>query len=442
MNRSNTITIIGLGKLGSPMLACFASKGYNVIGVDNNQNFVDKINKKESPVKENMVSYLLQENSDKIQATTDIAYAIVNSFISFTIVPSPSLEDGSFSTAYVEKVMVKIAEVLKTSDNYHVITIVSTILPGATERMRKLMETISGKTCGKDFGLNFSPDFIALGTVVHDFLNPDMIIIGESDSKAGEILEQVHRNTVSNNPPIYRMSFYNAELTKIAVNSFITMKITFANGIAELCERMPGGNAEIIVKALGADTRIGSKYIKPGLAAMGPCLVRDSRAFGSVAQGFGVTSALAQATDISNRYQKTRIKDWILKLAGTKPVSILGLSYKPFTPVIEESVPVYVALELIKKNIPVRVYDPEALDNTRKEIGDNKLITYCTSIEDCLKQTSLCFVATTWPEFKNIPEQVFVTNMKEAVILDAWNMYNFSTSDIELFQIGKNQCPV
>lgn len=441
MDKNNTIAIIGLGKLGSPMLACFASKGYDVIGVDINPSFVDLINKKESPVEEAHVTDLLKEYSEKIYATTDLTYAVLNSFICFIIVPSPSLEDGSFSTSYVERAVRWIAKVIKDIPEFYVINIVSTILPGSTQKMQEIVEEISGKTCGEDFGLAFNPDFIALGTVVHNFLNPDVIIIGESDPKTGQMIQRIHKTVIDNNAPIYRMSYHNAELTKISINSFLTMKVNFANSIAEICENMPKGDANAVLRALGADSRIGSKYLKSGLAVSGPCLVRDSKAFCSVATKFNTRAYLAEAVDASNNWQRERVVKKILQLIekGEK-VSILGLSYKPFTPVIEESISVYLAKVLIKKGISTKVFDPAAIENTKKELGNNSYIEYCNSIEDCLKDTSLCFVATAWPEFQNITSKTFRDNMRVPVIIDAWHLYSFDIfQEISLIHLGQGK---
>jgi len=272
MNQKEVLSIIGLGKLGSTMLACFAHKKWDVIGVDINPHFVETINKGHSPIYEPLVEELINANRERIEATVEIEFAVLHSDVSFLIVPTPSISNGSFSTEYVEVAVLDIARALRKKDTYHVIVITSTVLPGDTARISEMVEKESGKKLGEDFGICYNPDFIALGKIVRDFLNPDMILIGESDERAGATVEEIHRKLVDNNPPIYRMNFYNAELSKITLNSYCTLKITFANTIAEICESMPGGDADVVLKAVGSDSRVGNKYFKGGLGYAGPCL--------------------------------------------------------------------------------------------------------------------------------------------------------------------------
>ena len=281
------ISVFGLGKLGCTMLACFAHKKWQVIGMDINEEFVNKVNEGKSPIYEPGVEYLIKVNSKRIKATTDTEYAVNNSSISFVIVPTPSTNDGYFSTKYVQAVAAEIGSILRLKKEYHLIVITSTVLPGDMETIIKLLEKTSGKKCGIDFSVCYNPDFIALGTVVKDFLNPDMVLIGESDNKGGSILENIQRNLVDNNPNIHRMNLYNAELAKISLNSYCTLKITFANILAEICEKMPGGDVDMVTSAIGDDARVGRKYLKGGLSYGGPCFPRDNRAFVYSAKKYG-----------------------------------------------------------------------------------------------------------------------------------------------------------
>ena len=216
------ISVFGLGKLGATMMACYAHKKWKVIGVDINEDCVRKVNEGKTPVEEACVQQYLSENNDYIEATTDVAYAINNSDISFIIVPTPSKEDGSFSICCVEKVIKDIGKILKTKSLYHLIVVTSTVLPGDMAFLQGVLEKISGKKCGPDtFGLCYNPEFIALGRIVQDSLNPDMILIGQSDEKAGLVLENFQKDIVDNTPECYRMSYYNAEVTKIGLNAYL-----------------------------------------------------------------------------------------------------------------------------------------------------------------------------------------------------------------------------
>lgn len=266
------ISVYGLGKLGSTMLACFAHSGFQVIGMDINEQFVDKINAGESPIYEPGVDTLIAGNKGRISASTNPFQPALDTDASFIIVPTPSLPDGSFTTQYVMNAAVGIAEAIKNKDTYHLVVVTSTVMPGETEKVRKYIEAISGKKCNKDFGICYNPDFIALGRIVNDFLNPDMILIGESDELAGDLLSGIHSRVVKSDPEIHRMSLWNAELSKIALNSYCTMKITFANILGEICEKVPGGDAFKVSNAVGADSRVGKKYFRPGLGYAGPCV--------------------------------------------------------------------------------------------------------------------------------------------------------------------------
>ena len=208
------LSVFGLGKLGCTMAACFAHKGFEVIGVDVVKETVAKINNGESPIPEPGVDKLIKRHKSRITATDDGKSAVLNTGASFVIVPTPSNSDGSFSIKYVVEACGPIGHGLAQKKGYHLVVITSTVLPGDMDKIQLVLEKVSKKKCGKDFGLCYSPDFIAIGQIVKDFLNPDMILIGQSDPSAGRCLEEIHRQVADNDPSIHRMSFQSAELTK------------------------------------------------------------------------------------------------------------------------------------------------------------------------------------------------------------------------------------
>ena len=266
MQQVKNISVVGLGKLGLCTATCFASKGFKVIGLDVDIDKINKINKAVSPIMETGLSELLKKSKANLKATADYDEAVLNTEVTFIVVATPSLADGSFSNEYLEKAVHKIGESLKKKKSYNVVVVTSTVMPQTTEQVVKfILEKVSGKRCGKDFGLAYNPEFIALGSVIHDFLNPDMLLIGEANKVDGDILEYVYKKTCDNNPYFARMSLVNAEITKIALNCYVTTKITFANSLSEVCEKVKGGDAHVVSEALGMDSRIGSKYIRPGL---------------------------------------------------------------------------------------------------------------------------------------------------------------------------------
>lgn len=425
MNRKLwTVSVIGLGKLGAPMVACFAAKGHRVIGLDICSRNVELISQGRAPVTEPQLDELLQAHRDRISATSDYQEAVLNSEITFIVVPTPSNEQGEFSTEYVQAAAGKIGESLRQKTGWHLVVLTSTVLPGVTERdILPVLEAQSGKKCGVDFGLCYSPEFIALGSVIRNAFNPDFTLIGESDSQSGEVLEAFYKGIVDNNAPVARMNIVNAELAKISVNTFVTTKISYANMLAEVCERIPGCNVDVVTSAIGLDTRIGYKYIKGAVGYGGPCFPRDNIAFAQMARSVGVEPTLAEATDVVNRRQVSRLVD---KVSSALPeggkVGILGLSYKPETNVIEESQGVELARELLNRGKQAVLYDPLAMDNARQVLGDKP--AYASTLQECVRQADMIVIMTPWPEFKEIQAADLVRNPKRVVILDCWRIFD------------------
>jgi UDPglucose 6-dehydrogenase len=438
-----TISVFGLGKLGLPMAACFASKGYPVIGYDVSAAAVKSVNERKPMLYEPGLAELLAMPGE-LSATDDYRSAVENSGATFIVVPTPSLADGSFSTEYAETATEQIAEGIKNKDAYHLVVLTSTVLPGASaSRIVPLLEKKSGKKCGIDFGFCYSPEFIALGTVIRDYLNPDVILIGEADARSGDLLEDIYKKVCENSPPTVRMSIHSAELAKISLNAFVTMKISFANTIAELCEHLPDGDAEAVSRMLGHDSRIGRKYLSGALAYGGPCFPRDNKAFAYFARQIGCEARLAEATDTENRHQNERIialiKERLGKVRG-KRIAMLGLTYKPDTDVIEESAAVYIASALVKEGAELSVYDPAAMEIARRSLGERG-ISYAASAKECLKDADFCILATPWPEFKSLKPEDFIAGMCRPALLDCWGIYEGAEfrRKMEYATIGVNQ---
>ena len=437
----NSASVFGLGKLGLPLAACLANKGYKVTGVDLSQGVVAAVNEGKSPYYEPGLAELMSSAKGNLSATTDYGQALGNSEISFIVLPTPSEPDGSFATRYVEACVEQIAAHLQNKASFHVIVLTSTVLPGATEGIiKQLLEKNSGKKCGQDFGLCYSPEFIALGSVIRDFTNPDVILIGESDTRSGEILAEIYHRVCDNQPPIVRTNIYNAELAKISLNAYVTMKITFANTLAEIAEKMPGGDADVISQMLGYDSRIGRKYLSGGVAYGGPCFPRDNKAFSAVARRLGCEAKLSLATDEVNQDQVTRIVRLVEdKMGGVegKSIAILGLTYKPDTDVIEESAAIKIADGLRQKGALIAVYDPAGMANARLVLGE-KNINYSSSVAECLKGGEFCILATPWPVFKELDASDFTQGMKKPCLLDCWRVFNKPDfkSQLEYYAIG------
>jgi UDPglucose 6-dehydrogenase len=232
------VAVIGLGKLGSPLAAAVSARGVTVLGADLDSIKVEAINRGEAPVNETDLAEYIRRGKERLSATTDLEAAAAVAEVVFIIVPTPSEPQGGFSIRHVLSACEAIGRGLRNKKDFAVVVVTSTVMPGSTGGpIRECLEKHSGKEAGKDFGLCYSPEFIALGSVIRDFLNPDFILCGESDPRSGKILDAFYQAVCENHPHVAHMNYVNAELSKLAVNTFVTTKITYANMLAHICER-------------------------------------------------------------------------------------------------------------------------------------------------------------------------------------------------------------
>jgi UDPglucose 6-dehydrogenase len=417
------ISVVGLGKLGSVLAGVMADCGHEVVGVDINPAYVNAINTGSAPVREPGLDEMIARNVARLTATTDLQDAIARTDITFVVVPTPSGPDATFSLQYILNAAEPIGLALARKSGYHLVVISSTVMPGSTGgEIRLRLEQVSRRKCGPDFGLCYNPEFIALGSVIRDMSKPDMILIGESDRQAGDLLENLYRTVCPNNPPVARMNFVNAELTKLSVNTFVTTKISYANMLAEICEQVPGADAEVVSSAIGLDTRIGRKYLKGAFGYGGPCFPRDNKAFARFAELHDVDATLARATDQVNQRQVNRLAARVLEAAGDGDrVAILGLSYKPDTEVIDESQGVMLAQTLARAGVKVLTYDPAAMDNARSVLSG--MVEFAPSMAACVHEAAVVVIATAWDEFKTLNPRGFASkDGRRPVIFDWWHL--------------------
>jgi UDPglucose 6-dehydrogenase len=412
------VSVVGLGKLGAPIVAVFAAKGYDVVGIDTNPVFVEKICNHIAPVEEPGLQELLTEHKARISATRDWSKAIGETEMTTVIVPTPSGADGAFRNDYVLSVMDDVGRALASKQGYHLVVVHSTTMPGSVGGpIRERLEHASGRKVGHDLGLCYNPEFIALGDVINGLLHPDFILIGESDKKAGDLLEGVYREVVGPHANIARMNFVNAELTKISVNTYVTMKISFANMLGEICDRLEGADVSVVADAIGRDTRIGKKYLKPAIGYGGPCFPRDTIAFGRVAHLVGGKADLALATDLINRRQVLRLTETIRELISSGVVAVLGLSYKPDTPVIEESQGIMLAKALNEAGFEVVVHDPMSLGPAQSVLGTTARLA--CSAREAVSEADVAVIVTPWTDYADISPE-WLANGRTRFIIDCW----------------------
>jgi UDPglucose 6-dehydrogenase len=419
-----SVSVVGLGKLGAPMAACFAARGFEVVGVDLDAKKVEAINEGRAPVHEPGLAEWIAKGNGRLKASQDLEAAVRGTDCTFIVVSTPSEPGGGFSLRYVLPVCESIGRALREKQDFHVVVLTSTVMPGSTGgAVRPALEKASGKRCGTDFGLCYSPEFIALGSVIRNFLNPDFVLIGESDARTGEFLAGVYQEVCANAPRAARMNLVNAELTKLSVNTYVTTKISFANMLARICERLPDANVDDVTAALGLDTRIGPKYLKGAISYGGPCFPRDNLALAAFARQIGARADIAQATDQFNRWQIQWLADLVEK--HSRPgatVGILGLTYKPDTDVVEEAAGFLLARELSRRGVSVAAFDPSANGHAHPAIGDNARMT--STAQECIEQAHVVVLATPWPEFARIEANEWARQAPPRVVIDCWGTLN------------------
>lgn len=416
------VSVVGLGRLGSPLAAVLASRGHRVTGVDVRPESVRQLREGRAPVSEPGLQELIDSCRSRLEATTDYVEAVLGSEVTLVIVPTPSDERGAFSNEYVLAASREIGLALHKKSEYHVVSITSTVMPGSTGgEIREALEGHSGRRLGRDLGLCYNPEFVALGSVIADMLHPDLVLIGESDRRAGDVLEELYRPVCEPMPPVRRMNFVNAELAKLSVNTFITTKISYANMLSDICDRLPGADVDVVTAALGCDSRIGPRYLRGATAYGGPCFPRDNAAFGQLARALGSRADIAEATDSLNRYQIERVLAVIReRVRPGSRIGILGLSYKPDTPVIEESPGLALATRLLEERYPVTAYDPQALAAAQALLGDR--FTPAPDAEACAASCDALVITTPWPEFRSLSPAALGRNGTRTLIVDCWRI--------------------
>lgn len=412
------ISVVGLGKLGSSMVAGFAEAGIEVIGYDINADLVKALNNGEAPVHETDLQNYISKNRTMIKATNSLERAILDSSITFVVVPTPSNPDGSFTSSYAKTAFKNIGEALGSKAEYHTIVMTSTVLPGVTRTLLiPELEKASGKKCGSEFGVCYNPEFIALGSVIRDFLNPDFYLLGEFDSRSGDSLEAVHRRVSQNKAPVRRMTIENAELAKIALNSFVTMKISFANTLSDICSNIIGGDVDVVTEAIGTDTRIGKKYLKGGMGFAGPCFPRDNVALAYFAEKLNCDGSLLAANHIYNEQFSEKTADRISEIMiNEKSIGILGLAYKPKSYITEQSCGLKIAKRMRHKSVEVYAFDPLSdLINT-DEVSDINIVP---SIEELLRKCETIVICNADPEFSKI----YDLDIHDKQVVDMWRAF-------------------
>lgn len=431
------ISIIGTGYVGLVTAVGFASKGHEVVCVDISEDKVDKINKGISPIYEENLETLLQElvKKGKLRATTDTRKAIIDSVLTFICVGTPSNQDGSIDTSRVEQAANDIIDGLKDKNDYHVVCVKSTVVPGTTDLKVLPILKESGKTVEDDFGLGMNPEFLREGVALNDFLEPDRIVIGGIDDKTLDVISKAYKDFES---PVVKTNIRTAEMIKYASNSLLATKISFANELSRICEKV-GIDVYDVMDGVGLDHRINRDFLNAGAGFGGSCFPKDVNALINFAKENRVESKILKSVIEVNEDQPFHIVELLEENLGSvegKKIALLGLTFKGGTDDVRETRALPIALKLIEKNAEVFGYDPKGKDNFSKLI--DKDMIFVDSIKEALEGKDACIIQNDWEEFKNLSSEDF-SGMKNKLIVDGRRILKEDklSEDIRYIGVGR-----
>ena len=414
------IAVVGTGYVGLVTGTCFAETGNMVTCIDIDQTKVEKMQQGQIPIYEPELDVLFERNikAGRLHFTTDLAKGIADAEIIFLALPTPPGEDGSADLSYILGVAEQLGKMLT---NYKVIVDKSTVPVGTAERVQAAIAAYSKV----DFAVVSNPEFLREGYAVADFMKPDRVVIGCSDERAAKIMESLYKPFVRQGNPIYFMDEKSAELTKYAANSFLATKITFMNEIANFCE-VVGADVDKVRIGIGADNRIGKRFLFPGIGYGGSCFPKDVQALAKSGADHNYDFKILKAVMEVNEDQKTilfpRIKNYFRGNLLRKKIAVWGLAFKPDTDDIREAPALYMIRALLEAGAEVTAYDPEAMDNVKALFGDQ--ISYAPDEYAALAGADALLICTEWSIFRNPNFRAMKDLMADAVIFDGRNLYD------------------
>jgi len=436
------VSILGTGFIGLCSAVCFADKDIKVIASTHNEKKAAQINESIAPFYEEGLQEILDRlktaNLNIFQCITNPVKAVLETDISMITQGTPMREDKSIDLSYIESTAREIGEALKKKDNYHLVVVRSTVVPGTTRGLvAKIITEISGKEPGKDFGLCMQPEFLAEGRSIEDTLHPDRIVIGQFDEKSGSMLQEFYEYFYGihlKNCPILRMNIESAELVKYGNNCLLSTKISYANEFANLAQLVPNVDIVEVMKGVGLDYRISPRFLGAGVGFGGSCFHKDVNAIKAWSKSKGYNARLLEAVLDINDDQAIKIVDIAEELVGTlkgKKVSLLGLAFKPGTDDMREAASIRVVNELLKRGVKkISGFDPKALGTAQAELGDK--IEYAKSVEEVLRDSDCALLITEWDEFGNLTPEDFKNHMKTPNLVDGRRLYDYNKFNREL----------
>ena len=430
------IAVVGTGYVGLVTGTCFAETGNEVTCIDIDQKKIEKLNNGEIPIFEPGLNLLFDRNvkQGRLHFTTSLSDGIEGSEIIFLALPTPPGEDGSADLKYI----LGVADDLSTMiEDYKVIVDKSTVPVGTSE---KVEAALAKNLDASLFDVVSNPEFLREGVAVNDFMKPDRVVIGTSSDKAKAMMMKLYKPFVRQGNPIIVMDERSAEMTKYAANSFLATKITFMNEVANLCDKV-GANVDMVRRGIGSDTRIGKRFLFPGIGYGGSCFPKDVQALDKTADANGYNFSILKSVMDVNDKQKLVLAEKIIDYYGDvkgKKIAIWGLAFKPNTDDIREAPALYIINRLLDKGAAIEAFDPEAMENVKEVLGDK--ISYGSSQYDIIHNADCLVICTEWSVFRTPNFGKLKMELKDPVIFDGRNLYDaeeVNALGFEYYSIGR-----
>lgn len=418
------IAIVGTGYVGLVTGTCFAEMGSHVTCVDVDTQKIQKLQSGIMPIYEPGLEELVKRNVEfgRLSFTTDLTEVLDDVEVVFSAVGTPPDEDGSADLQYV----LAVARQFGRNINKYTILVTKSTVPVGTARKVKaaIQEELDRRGVSVPFDVASNPEFLKEGAAIKDFMSPDRVVVGTESDKAREVMTRLYKPFLINNFRVIFMDIPSAEMTKYAANAMLATRISFMNDIANLCERV-GANVDSVRKGIGTDTRIGTKFLYAGCGYGGSCFPKDVKALLHTGLDNGYHMEVIEAVERVNERQKSIVYDKMLSAVGSlsgKTVAIIGLSFKPETDDMREAPALVVIDRLLKDGATVRVFDPIAMDECRRRIGDS--VTYCKNLYDAADGADVFALLTEWRQFRMPSWNVIKKVMNGNVVVDGRNIYD------------------
>jgi len=429
------VIIVGTGYVGLVTGTCFADVGINVTCVDIDKEKIENLKKGISPIYEPGLDEMIEKNVKKgrLHFSTNLSETLNDAEAVFIAVGTPPDEDGSADLKYVLSVA---SEVGKHMNKYMLVITKSTVPVGTARKVHNAVQTELDKRNSKlEFDVASNPEFLKEGAAIDDFMRPDRIVVGIESAKAEEVMTHLYKPFVMNGHPVIFMDIPSAEMTKYAANSMLATKISFMNDIANLCEIM-GADVNMVRKGIGSDTRIGTKFIYPGIGYGGSCFPKDVKALIKTADENGYSMRVLKAVEEVNDDQKNvlfnKMKKYFKGELKGKQIALWGLSFKPQTDDMREAPSLVLIKSMLDAGCKVKAYDPVAMPESKRRIGNS--IEYANDQYDALKNADCLLIATEWTDFRLPDTNLMKEIMKKPVIFDGRNIYNLKEMNAEGFE--------